>query len=61
MVLGSIVTGMMGGLAAAMTAWSAGHPLMLVLFWYSVIGSLCVLSSAAYVASRRDPAWLPEN
>ena len=61
MVLGSVATGVMGGLTAAATALVAGHPMVMVLICYSVVGTLGTLSCAAFMAVRRDPLWVAED
>jgi uncharacterized protein (DUF2062 family) len=43
MILGSVASGMLVGLAAAMITWAGGHPLAAVILAYSVPGSLATL------------------
>lgn len=47
MILGSVGTGMMMGLTAAMMTWAGGHSPVMVVLTYSVIGSLGTVFLAA--------------
>jgi hypothetical protein len=52
MILGSVGTGALIGLIAAMMTWTSGHPLLAVFLTYSVIGSLGTLFVAGLAAAR---------